>query len=110
MRIGSAASPPARCANGDVPDFGVCESRARLASLKTAMGEIEMGGYGVRGAVGSAAGFDVSPPIRSVVRNDLDTAEGPRPFSERDRRGVTGPHQFTADSYPPVPTSGGLLK
>src|SRR5216683_2054250 len=60
-------------ANGDVR---IGEVARGSASLKTAMGEIEIG---IR--AGTAARLDVSTQFGSV-RNDLDTAEGPEPSDE----------------------------
>jgi hypothetical protein len=63
----------ASTANGDVR---IGEVVRGSASLKTAMGEIEIG---IR--AGTAARLDVSTQFGSV-RNDMDTAEGPEPSDE----------------------------
>jgi hypothetical protein len=63
----------ASTANGDVR---IGEVTRGSASLKTAMGEIEIG---IR--AGTAARLDVSTQFGSV-RNDMDTAEGPEPSDE----------------------------
>ena len=67
------AGVTASTANGDVR---IGEVARGSASLKTAMGEIEIG---IR--AGTAARLDVSTQFGSV-RNDLDTAEGPEPSDE----------------------------
>jgi hypothetical protein len=63
----------ASTANGDVR---IGEVVRGSASLKTAMGEIEIG---IR--AGTAARLDVSTQFGSV-RNDMDSAEGPEPSDE----------------------------